>query len=107
MAAEITLTQNDIDKIHSTEKMTKATLIVVSVTAGLMLLFGLVMMVHGAVDRGEMHRMGPGQMQGGMSQPGFRGRGQSGGIQPQLKQNQQPSQGQTQDSNDSIDINAL
>lgn len=104
MAQEITITQSDLDKIHSTEKMTKATLIIVSVAAGIMLLLALIGTMHALVQPHKFETRQPGGMNG-------QRRILRGGIAPQQGKPGQASpatpQGQSQDGSDSVDINAL
>lgn len=106
MAKEVVFTQDDLDKIQSTEKMAKATLVVVSVAAGIMLLFILASSIHMVV--------GP-RMQGGspmmQQRPGLRGGVYRQGIQPQSgpqnTQNGQTQQGQTESSTSTVELDAL
>jgi hypothetical protein len=106
MATEVTLSKNEIEKINSTEKMTKATLIVVCVGVGIMSLYILIMLIHAVASPRNLQR-GVKQQQS----PGMRGRIMRPGIQPQSgtqpTPNTQGEPAQTQDSTDSVDINTL
>lgn len=104
MAKEVVFTQEDLDKIQSTEKLTKATLIVVSVAAGIMVLFILASSIHMVVGpRGQGVMM--------QQRPGLRGSVYRQGIQPQSgtqnTQNGQTQQGQTESSTGTVELDAL
>lgn len=104
MAKEIVLTQDHIDSIHQTEKMSKATLIIVSVAAGLVLLFIVASSIHMVM---EPRQSGSPMMQ---QRPGLRGGTYRQGIQPQTGrpnvQNDSTQQGQTQGTS-TMDLDAL
>lgn len=104
MAQEITITQSDLDKIQSTEKMTKAILIIVSVGAGLMILISLAGMLRSIAAPRGLNSIQPNDT---MQRRMYRG-GQQGnqGLQT-VPGTQTPQQGQTQGSTDSVDINSL
>jgi hypothetical protein len=107
MAQDILITQNDIDKIHATEKMAKATLIIVCVATGIMLLFILVSSIHAialqrSIKQGVVRQRG---VRGGMMQPYLQPK--SGTQTTPNTQTPPTQQGQTQDSTDSVDIYTL